>query len=264
MPLRQAVVARLRDPWFRIALALTFLAPLAALVYLVVERGELAGVPPHFMLVHMGSSAIGLLPMLVFFMAASAPEAATRRQLLTDHAADLAMLAAAFALGWGVPALGVLLFLGATPMTALALGVYLVEVALLLAAWRAVAAVVDRPGLDAGQLHRRLFLAWLLLAVLLPFVSQAGYASAFRAAGFPPWVLLADALSPESAFTALAGTTFPGAVVLVPSDGPAWHSPWTYGLLLLAWAVLPLLLALRRRPAEAPPAEPPQDAGAQA
>lgn len=268
MTYKEAVAARLRDPWFRVALALTLLAPLAALVFAAMTRPDVRTADPQQLVLGTAGPAVGLLPLLVFFLAAASPEAPTRRQLLVDHVADLVMLSAAFALGWGVPSVVLVAWLGGGPSAYLALAAYLAEVALLLAAWRGVAAVLDAPGLDSGRLHRRLFLAWLLLATVLPFLSNAVYArwgyGFTEPRGVPAWVLLVDALSPESAFGGLVTATFPrSSVLLDPEALGAWHSPWTFGALLLAWAVVPLLLALRKRPEVAPPAAPPGDAPAE-
>lgn len=262
MTFPDAVAAKLRDPWFRVALALTVLLPLAALVFTLATRG-VGTTDAYVILLGTAGPAANLLPLLVLFLVAASPESATRQQALVAYGGDVVMLLGAFALGWGVPSLVLVVATGLQPSGFVALALYLVEVSLLIAAWRGLAAALDSPGLDSGRLHRRLFLAWLALSAVLPFLSSAAYVRG-RFGAFsdvPAWALLVDALSPESTFNGLVAATFPRTNVMMdPQQVGAWFSPWTFGPILLAWAVVPLLLALRQRPVEAPPAPPEEPA----
>ena len=262
MDLKAEARARLRDPWLHIALAIVLALP--ALVLVGYGAGAVSADRQPDMayafLVQLGLATVALFPLLALFLAGAAPEAGSKRDLLTRYLSDVVMIGAVLLVGWGLSVLLAVSLFGSDPAMLPVLAVFTVLGTLYFAAWRALGSAADAPGRPTGALLIRLFSFYLVLSVVLPrLLQEVEYRSnvfpSFRDPDPPStWLVLAQFLTPGSAWRHLVATMFPASASGFMEGWflVSWYTPWPFLAALLAWCGVPLWLALRRYP-RAPP-----------
>lgn len=242
---------RLRDPWVLGAGIIAAGVPL--LLTVAMRSGEPFGVPEAIYVVNLPGQATLLLSLLCVLLVTDVTrEALVARNVPATFLHRWLPLATVVTLGYGGISLLNLGLAGHLDGAGLAtLAVHLAVLLGMMAGWLAIAILVRV--LTRGDRHALVvpFFAWAALTALLPLLQQllgALWSGAGPADSLPPWTPIFFWSSPTVAGEMLVGSLYPGwAFSAAGPLGAAWNHPAAHGAVLVAWTVIPLLLAAQVR-----------------